>query len=427
MILENGEIPVKNACPQCYQPPVFYVVSALIGGFSLKAGLDPIYMLKLIQFSCCLYGILTLYVIYKILTKINMSDYARVIAFGMVCFLPRHIYMSAMASNDSISYLFVSLCVYLIIRALENNLNIFFSILTCITISVALFIKYTNYILLPTVAILIIILIKLKTFDKRQTLRFSILSFGLPAIFITIYALFNYSIYGSFLPDNINAALFLKQPKDAGGISFFSFKPWSSMEQPFLAPGNLSSFWTLMFSGMWFDIDAMFIRFFDNKEALWYPYYDWLSGSASFPNLNLLVNNSTSYFGSLLIGLGTLPLIISFVGLLSSVKNGIGSFVAKSYESIIEWCKINIFLFLVLFNMIMIIAFTIKRPLYSSIKSSYILNSLSAYSIFFGYGISTFEKFTAGKKLLTSLFSIIFIIFVVHILYIVYHVGILNL
>ncbi len=423
--METGEIAAKDACPQCYHPPVFYLVSAVIGKIVLGTGLDVRYVMKLIQFSCCLYGILTLYVIYLILSKMNISDFSRAIAFGTVCFLPRHIYMSAMNSNDAISYLFVSLCVYLMLLLLETNLKYKYQVMLSVAVIVAVFIKYTCYILLPAFAVLSLLLLKSKEFPRKKLISFALLSYGLPALLLCGYSLYNYNTYGTFLPDNVAAASILKQPQDPGGVNFFTFKPWLSIQNPFLAPGKLGSFWTLIYSSTWYDIDAMFIRFFDNKESLWEPYYDWLKGYVAFPDPRLIVPHYASNMGAVLVTLGLMPLCFTVLGFFIAVKNSFYSYTKKNEQSLSEWYKTPLFIMLALFNIALIVAFTVKRPFYSSIKSSYILNALPAYAIFLSFGIMSLRKFL-DNKYIAIFFGSIFIFVIIHINYIVYHIGIFN-
>ena len=122
LIMKTGVTPAKNACFQCYHPPVFYWISAAIGTMAVYAGVTLPHVIKLLQFVCCFYGIATLGVCYLILKKFPLSEFSTRIAFGAICFLPRHIYMSAMNSNDTISYLFVAVSIYLAIVALECKL-----------------------------------------------------------------------------------------------------------------------------------------------------------------------------------------------------------------------------------------------------------------------------------------------------------------
>lgn len=87
-IMTYGSIPSKDACWQCYHPPLFYVISAVIGRLSFNLGADYFQVIKILQFVSCLYGVAT-WVIYLILKRLPLSDLARLLAFGTVCFLPR--------------------------------------------------------------------------------------------------------------------------------------------------------------------------------------------------------------------------------------------------------------------------------------------------------------------------------------------------
>jgi len=110
-------------------------------------------LLKFFQFVVCFYGILTLGVLYLILNKLPLSDFSRLLAFGTACFLPRHIYMSAMNSNDTISYLFVALSIYLLLIAIERKFPFLLLLTVGIVISVTLFTKYTAFVVLPVALI----------------------------------------------------------------------------------------------------------------------------------------------------------------------------------------------------------------------------------------------------------------------------------
>jgi len=151
LIMQTGAIPAKDACFQCYHPPVFYWISAIIGKMALSGGMTPPHMAKLLQFVCCFYGIATLGICYLILKKFPLSAFASAIAFGVICFLPRHIYMSAMNSNDTISYLCVAISIYLIIVALERRLPPLRLALLSIVLTVTVFTKYTAFAVLPAV------------------------------------------------------------------------------------------------------------------------------------------------------------------------------------------------------------------------------------------------------------------------------------
>jgi len=61
MIMQTGATPAKDACRQCYHPPVFYWISAIVGSVAAGMGCGGESLLKLLQFLSCLYGVLTLF------------------------------------------------------------------------------------------------------------------------------------------------------------------------------------------------------------------------------------------------------------------------------------------------------------------------------------------------------------------------------
>ncbi len=95
IILETGNIPAKDDCWQCYQPPVYYYVSAIFSKAFIGIGINIINLPKILQFINCLYAILSIILIYLILNKLKLPDFSKILSFGIICFLPRHIYMSA--------------------------------------------------------------------------------------------------------------------------------------------------------------------------------------------------------------------------------------------------------------------------------------------------------------------------------------------
>src|SRR5262249_18385714 len=80
-------------------------------------------------------------------------EFEQVIALCAVCFLPRHIYMSAMNSNGTISYRFVACTIDLLLLALDQKLAWVSLTPASASMTVALFTKYTTYAILPATAL----------------------------------------------------------------------------------------------------------------------------------------------------------------------------------------------------------------------------------------------------------------------------------
>jgi len=88
-------------------------------------------------------------VIHLILQKLSLSNFSRWGALGIICFLPRHIYASALHSNDTIAALAVALSLYLLLLVRERDFAYAWVVATGVAVVVALFTKYTAFVVLP--------------------------------------------------------------------------------------------------------------------------------------------------------------------------------------------------------------------------------------------------------------------------------------
>jgi hypothetical protein len=153
----------------------------------------------------------------------------------------------------------------------------------------------------------------------------------------------------------------------------------------------MHSFWTLVYSGMWFDNEPKFLYFLVSNQAWWDHYYGWIRGEETFPEDPPSMSNLTKLLGGSLIAFGLFPL--------SLIVMGFYSFFAGSWRSrinAVEIVKMNIFPMLLFSNTVGIIAFALRLPVFSAAKASYFLNSLPAFVVFLSLGLMTCEN---NKKL----------------------------
>ena len=413
-IMNSGTIPAKDACLQCYHPPVFYWGSAMIGNIAVDMGATVPEILKLLQFISCFYGILTVGIIYLILSKLPLSDFSRLVAFSTVCFLPRHIYMSAMHSNDTISYLFVSLSIYLLLIAIERKLSPSILLVASIVISITLFTKYTSYVVLPIIPISFgLLFYKGLIVPRKQVAGSLLLILFIPITLLCVYWASNIRNYGSPLPWNVELNNFtLYQPRDNSRLDFISFKPWESIETPILVPGKMHSFWTLVYSGMWFDNEPKFLYCLDSNREWWMHYYAWLRGEKGFPGDNHSMS-LTKLMGSGLIAFGLLPLLL--------IINGFYNYFARSWKvwaegKGMEVARMSIFPTLLLSNAVGIMAYAFRLQVYSVVKASFFLNSLPAFAVFLSLGLMPCENNRKLKWTIVIVFGVLFALVSLHIL-----------
>jgi hypothetical protein len=417
MMLQSGSIPAKDACWQCYHPPVFYGLSAIVGKLFMVLGLKLIQIVKLLQFVNCLYGILTLVFLTLILKKVSLPDFAKVLAFGVACFLPRHIYMSAMNSNDTISYLFVAISVYLSIITIERKFTPLLVLATSMVISIALFTKYTTYAVLPAIiAPFIVLCFKDSDIPRKKIVSSLGLILFLPVVLLSYYFISNYKHYGSPLPWNVQQLDPSRtQPRDYSDMNFFSFKPWDGMETIMLAPDKIHSYWTLVYNGMWFDNEPRFLYLLDANRDWWTHYGAWLRGEMDYPGDNDSISFLTKLSGVGLVCLGLLPLFFLIMGGYRYVKKICDHW--RKGEGL-EIAKMSVFPMLLIGNAAIMIALVLRLPVFSATKASYFLDSLPVFAIFFSYGFAAFETSKGLKKAFVFMIGLLFALASLHILHI---------
>jgi len=420
IIMDTGHTPPKLACWECYQPPIFYVTSAITGDFLLGSGIASNNDLaKYLQFLNCLYGIATLWVVLLILRLLPLSDFAKLLSFGILCFLPRHIYMSALHSNDTLAYLAVSVCIYfLILIAEKQHTSIALLLLMSVVVSITIFVKYTALIIIPAIALAFLLLPWRHSLSFRFAATKGIVVLMLPLVLLGAYIASNVHTYGTALP--FNTVIYNPtehQPHDEKKYDFLSFKPWLFIEYPILRPGQLNSFWTILHAGMWFDIEPKFLRFTGNDQW-WDLYYGWLNGGNNFPDDTAGgPRHSILYVGSSLEALGIMPQILGVSGLVFLIKDLLPGSTRRRECLVLSL----IFLGLWIFAAGQAALLAMNVPVFSSMKSSYVLTALPAFCAFAGFGVQALEKRRWSRIACGALLGVFFLLVIVHVLQIAYY------
>ena len=420
-IMKFGTIPPKDVLWQSYHPPVFYVISAMVGELAMKAGIAIRQIPKVLQFISCFYGILTIGIVYLILKKVPLSDFSRLLAFGFACFLPRHIYMSAMHSNDTIAGLSVAVSLFLMLVALERRFSYPVTVMSSIAITIALFTKYTSFVVIPmALSILSPVLLQRILIPRKRLIVACLLLVVVPLLCLSAYCYSNFKNYDNPLPVNTDYRNpGANQPRAENGLSFTDFKPWKSIKTPILAPWNIDSFWTLIYSNMWFDMSPKFLYYTDLNVSWWKSYTQWLKGERGFPS-SIALSPFTYFTGSALITMGLVPLLFIILGVYRSIFGKLGQRNEMDGEIAI---KSQIFLVSFLFNAAGIIYMASKAPVYSVIKATYFMGSLPAFSVFLGLGIMVCEKRRLFRWIIAFVFGCLFSLVVLHIAHIAYSLG----
>lgn len=391
LIMKTGEIPRKDACFECYNPPVFYSIAAVTANTLRSLGWSVDTVQKALQFQNFFYNILTLLIVYLILKKFSyLTEFSRLFAFGVICFLPRHIYMAAMFSNDNLGYLGVAVCTYLMLVTLERREPWWlFAALLSMAASLTVFVKYTGFVVLPMIAIAYITLAARKADGRRNRLFAMMLVALIPPLFLLgSYMVTNYKDYGDVLPWNDKFLDTSKiQPRDDEQLNFISFTPWQYVREPLQIPGQLHSFWTLIYTNAWFDTEPKFLYFTDWDKGWWSQYWAWRTGDSTFPEAQIPLSTVTRTLAAGLLVLGLMPLFMFLAGMIGSVRK-----FPTGADSCVRIDKYLPLLILVTGNAALVIWLTLKAPVFSSMKASYFLVSLPALAVFTAQGVQFFEK-----------------------------------
>jgi len=248
---------------------------------------------------------------------------------------------------------------------------------------------------------------------RKQVAGSLLLILFIPITLLCVYWASNIRNYGSPLPWNVELNNFtLYQPRDNSRLDFISFKPWESIETPILVPGKMHSFWTLVYSGMWFDNEPKFLYCLDSNREWWMHYYAWLRGEKGFPGDNHSMS-LTKLMGSGLIAFGLLPLLL--------IINGFYNYFARSWKvwaegKGMEVARMSIFPTLLLSNAVGIMAYAFRLQVYSVVKASFFLNSLPAFAVFLSLGLMPCENNRKLKWTIVIVFGVLFALVSLHIL-----------
>ncbi len=317
-------LPEKTDCWQCYQPPLFYAVSAAAGRVAFAAGLRrEAGFKKFLQLFPCLYGMLTLWISYRILLLLPVSGPAGAAAFGFLAFCPRLTYLSAMHTNDTFAALAAALTLWAFLRARGRGFSWRSQALLSATVILAVFSKPTALFAPGAVFVGIAAAYFIaRSIPRGRALAAAALCCLLPGALLGLSLLANEARYGYPLPDNMRLFHVTFTPRPGhGGVDFLSFRPFSALRSPIVDDSTVSSPPTVAAAHLWYDTEGWFqIAATQGNRPLhdwWIQHYaaltdirmPWPKGPPPLPPSELLLARA-------LIFLGFFPLILVLAGLL---------------------------------------------------------------------------------------------------------------
>jgi len=185
-LVDHRSIPLANEGWEFFQPPLFYLVSAIVMSLN-RLFLTPsqaLYSLKLIPFLCGLGQICLAYFAARIVFPNSKTRQSLSVAIAAL--IPMNIYVSSYFSNESFSALLMGLAILLTIIILNSNRT--FLKLYCIlgmVIGLAFLTKVTILTILPV--IFLVLLYKLLSEEKHPITKIG-LNLGMMFLLIAVIA-----------------------------------------------------------------------------------------------------------------------------------------------------------------------------------------------------------------------------------------------
>lgn len=273
IILDEGRIPDASDCWECYQPPLYYLVSA--AGCSVAQPLarwsgateDTLEHVgrRTLQFISLIAGCVTLYVCLLIFRCVRTLTPYEALGLALIAFLPRHIYMSAMATNDALTYFVASCAIYAVLRASAAGWPTRGCLLAGALTGAAVLCKAYGWITVGAVLFAIWLFTCRRSQPatpagiKRTANKPLFLVAGM-ALFVGIWpALHNMWVYERPLVDNFDfhdSPMRFQPPGSLAETSFISFRLSSLLRYPWLHMRHVDSFWTQLYGRLWFDYEG---------------------------------------------------------------------------------------------------------------------------------------------------------------------------
>ncbi len=262
--------PAPDACWQCYQPPLYYAVSAALLRGAYRISGDYRTAWRSVQLLGVLLSVAQLALVWRILSLAGSdAPGPRLGALAVLAFLPREIYTAVFVSNDGLLIFCVTLSVVLYLEALRRGWRgIRGAHLAALLSGVAAAAWTKQHGLVAALLPVSLVLWERRAclanaagpaWRLRRPARLALLCLGL--LFVGGDELIRLATTGQLLLSNQHFFDWPKvqPPGSVEAISFFDLRLGSLLFEPTRAPATVDSFWTELFAKLWFDYDPKFM------------------------------------------------------------------------------------------------------------------------------------------------------------------------
>ncbi len=261
LLLQSFRLPAPDEGWSTAHPPFFYGVGAVIARIvSLtRDSVDKVVAVHAIRFVMASSGLVGIGAAVWLVRRVAPeSGWRAFFAGALLLFLPVHVYMSAMLSEEVLVTALISVAVVGIAldlqRPQEAERTLSRAVLWGVFAGLALATKLTGLLVVGAGALAYLIG-DMQSFGNGRALRRSI-AFGLAASFVGggTY-LWNLAAHGYLYPHglDVHSIMFSMPPGDRGLGDYFRI-PWETFSAPdLLSPALLHSVWGSTYDTIWFD------------------------------------------------------------------------------------------------------------------------------------------------------------------------------
>lgn len=273
ILLQQQRLPDAADCWECYQPPLYYVVSAGVfrAGEALAglngAGADAAQRAgrKAMQFVSVAAGGLTL-VLCVLVLRVGGARPAWIeaLALGLAAFLPAHVLMSAIVTNDALTYLLATAAIYAALRAFETPGATRWWVLAGAAAGAAILCK--SYALMTAAAIAATVLacgwMRGEAADgaQRRSARRGLLLLAAATIGVGIWPAARTTwTFGRPHVDNFDffdSPMRFQPPGRVGAAEFLTLRGGALLARPYVHATQVNSVPTQLYARFWFDYEG---------------------------------------------------------------------------------------------------------------------------------------------------------------------------
>jgi hypothetical protein len=254
--------PEPFQCWECYQPPLYYYVSAMVFNFFKFLEYDKFICWKSVQFINTFLSILLLFITFKLFQLFQVPRRSVFIIMSFIVILPIDIFTSAMIGNDYMLVFFSILSFYFYVKALlqinsQSRSLIWFLVLLFTSAFAGLTKQHGLLIFIFPFAILF----RYLTIMPLNKI-FWALGLFLVAVSISLTdEIRKFVKTGEILVSNQHYFNYAKSqfPGSLNKVEFFTFRIFELFKEPFISENTAASFFTEIFAKSFYDYEWRFI------------------------------------------------------------------------------------------------------------------------------------------------------------------------